>query len=162
MIERIRAFFRDQVLGAGPAAAPADALRRATAALLVEVMVIDHVVDDAEARRIRELLARRFHLTDAQAAELLELARLEAAEATSLYQFTALVNDHFPPPDKYELVCSLWEVAYADDCLDKHEEALIRHVAELIHLPHGGFVQARNEARDRRRAKPAPNGHREP
>lgn len=162
MIERIRAFFRDQVLATGPAAAPADALRRATAALLVEVMVTDRLVDDAEAHRIRELLARRFQLTDTQAGELLELARLEAAEATSLYQFTALVNEHFSPLDKYELIHNLWEVAYADGSLDKHEEALIRHVAELIHLPHTGFVQVRNQARARRRAEPAPSGHREP
>jgi uncharacterized tellurite resistance protein B-like protein len=162
MIERIRAFFRDQILAAEPTAVPADALRRATAALLVEVMVTDRLVDDAEAHRIRELLARHFQLTDTQAAELLELARQEAAEATSLYPFTALVNEHFSPLDKYELIHNLWEVAYADGSLDKHEEALIRHIAELIHLPHAGFVKARNQVRDRRRAEAAPGHHRDP
>ena len=60
---------------------------------------------------------------------------------------TALVNEHFSARDKYDLVYNLWRVAYADGSLDKHEEALIRHIAELIHLPHAGFVQARNQAR---------------
>ncbi len=162
MIGRIRTFFRDQILADGRTAVPADGLRRATAALLVEVMVTDRLLEVAETERIRELLARRFQLTDTQAGELLELARLETAEATSLYQFTALVNEQFSPSDKYELIHNLWEVAYADGSLDKHEEALIRRVAELIHLPHAGFVQARNQARDRRRAEAAPGGHREP
>lgn len=146
MIERIRSFFRNQVADADRVA-PADRLRLATAALLVEVMVTDRLLDEAEHQRIRELLVRRFQLTDAQAAELLELARQEVSEATSLYQFTALVNGHFSAVEKYDLVFHLWQVAYADGSVDKNEEALIRHVAELIHLPHGGFVQARNRAR---------------
>ena len=146
MIERIRSFFRNEILD-GATTAQADPLRLATAALLVEVMVTDRLLDEAETRQIRELLVRRFQLTDPQAGELLELARQEVVEATSLYQFTALVNEHFSARHKYDLVYNLWQVAYADGSLDKHEEALIRHIAELIHLPHAGFVQARNQAR---------------
>lgn len=149
MIERIRNFFRDLVLGTGPQTLPrAEALRRATAALLVEVMVTDQQLDAAEIACIQTLLAGRFRLTDTEVQELLELAQQEVAEATSLYQFTALVNAHMSAAEKYELVVSLWEVAYADSLLDKHEEGLIRHIAELIHLPHAAFVQARNQARD--------------
>lgn len=149
MIERIRSFFRDQLMGEERQALPrAEALRRATAALLVEVMVTDQQLDAAEIARIQALLAGRFRLTDAETQELLELAQQEVAEATSLYQFTALVNTHFSAAEKYQLVCHLWEVAYADGLLDKHEEGLIRHIAELIHLPHTAFVQARNQVRE--------------
>lgn len=148
MIERIRAFFRDQVLDARRTATPLDGLRRATAALLVEIMVTDRLLDDAEIEHIRELLARRFQLSTAEALELIGLARQEVAEATSLYQFTGLVNEHFSAQDKYDLVRQLWEVAYADGVLNKREEALIRQIAELLHLPHSGFVQARRQARD--------------
>lgn len=147
MIERIREFFGKRIAtttrtGAG------DAIRLATAALLVEVMLTDGTMSAAETARIPELLKQRFGLAPQEAEELVELARQEVAEATSLYQFTALVNQHFSAEDKYALVHNLWQVAYADAVLDKYEESLIRHVAELVHLPHSRYIHARNQARD--------------
>ncbi|MFZ2209506.1 MAG: TerB family tellurite resistance protein [Porticoccaceae bacterium] len=147
MIERIREFFGKRIAttaGTGPG----DAIRLATAALLVEVMLTDGAMNAAETARIPELLKQRFGLAPREAEELVELARQEVAEATSLYQFTALVNQHFSAEDKYALVSNLWQVAYADGAIDKYEENLIRHVAELIHLPHSRYIHARNQARD--------------
>lgn len=147
MIERIREFFGKRIAttaGTGPG----DAIRLATAALLVEVMLTDGTLSADEAARIPELLKQRFGLAPREAEELVELARQEVAEATSLYQFTALVNQHFSAEDKYALVSNLWQVAYADGAIDKYEENLIRHVAELIHLPHSRYIHARNQARD--------------
>lgn len=147
MIERIQAFFAGRIAPA-TGVVGGDAIRLATAALMVEVMVTDGALSPAETTRIPELLQQRFGLTPQEAAELTELARQEVAEATSLYQFTALVNQHFSAADKYALVHNLWQVAYADATLDKHEESLIRQVAELIHLSHSRYIQARNQARD--------------
>jgi uncharacterized tellurite resistance protein B-like protein len=152
VIERLRALFGgSDRTDSGTAD---DRLRLATAALMVEVMLTDGVLSPAETARIPQLLARRFALSPRDAAELVALARREVAEATSLYQFTALVNRHFGEDEKYRLVCSLWEVAYADTILDKYEEGLIRQVAELIHLPHSRYIQARNQVRDGRREEP--------
>jgi uncharacterized tellurite resistance protein B-like protein len=149
MIERIREFFGKRIAATTGAGAGADdAIRLATAALLVEVMLTDGTMSAAETARIPELLKQRFDLAPREAEELVELARQEAAEATSLYQFTALVNQHFSAEDKYALVSNLWQVAYADGAIDKYEENLIRHVAELIHLPHSRYIHARNRARD--------------
>lgn len=147
MIERIREFFGKRIATAG-AGAGGDAIRLATAALLVEVMLTDGTMNAAETARIPELLRQRFGLAPREAEELVELARQEVTEATSLYQFTALVNQHFSVEDKYALVSNLWQVAYADGAIDKYEESLIRHVAELIHLPHSRYIHARNQARD--------------
>lgn len=153
MIERIRAFFGNR-MAATRGSDPEDALRLATAALMVEVMRTDGTLSAAETVRIPELLIQRFHLAPQEATELIELARQEAATATSLYQFTALVNQHFSEDDKYALVHNLWQVAYADAALDKYEESLIRQVAELIHLPHSRYIQARNQVRDALRQAP--------
>jgi len=38
----------------------------------------------------------------------------------------------------------LWQIAYADACLDRYEEALVRKIAELIHVPHREFMQAKH------------------
>jgi uncharacterized tellurite resistance protein B-like protein len=147
MIGRIREFFGKHIATTAGAGA-GDAIRLATAALLVEVMLTDGTMNAAETARIPELLRQRFGLAPREAEELVELARQEVAEATSLYQFTALVNQHFSVEDKYALVSNLWQVAYADGAIDKYEESLIRHVAELIHLPHSRYIHARNQARD--------------
>lgn len=148
MIEHIREFFGKRIATTAGAGAGGDAIRLATAALLVEVMLTDGTMNAAETARIPELLQQRFGLAPREAEELVELARQEVAEATSLYQFTALVNQHFSVDDKYALVSNLWQVAYADGAIDKYEESLIRHVAELIHLPHSRYIHARNQARD--------------
>lgn len=148
MIEHIREFFGKRIATTAGAGAGDDAIRLATAALLVEVMLTDGTMNAAETARIPELLQQRFGLAPREAEKLVELARQEVAEATSLYQFTALVNQHFSAEDKYALVSNLWQVAYADGAIDKYEESLIRHVAELIHLPHSRYIHARNQARD--------------
>ena len=148
MIARIQAFFASRIATTTGVVAGGDAIRLATAALMVEVMLTDGILSPAETTRIPELLKQRFGLTSQEAAELTDLARRQVADATSLYQFTALVNQHFSDADKYALVHNLWQVAYADATLDKYEESLIRQLAELIHLPHSRYIQARNQARD--------------
>ena len=147
MIDRIKTFFSEKIVSNVPAANSDDKIRRATAALLVEVMVTDGELDENERGKIRQLLQGRFALSASECEELFTLAQQEVSESTSLYQFTSLVNKEFSAEDKYWLVHNLWEVAYSDGVLDKHEEGLIRHLADLIHLPHSRFIQARNEVR---------------
>jgi len=62
----------------------------------------------------------------------------------SLYQFTGLINQHFTPEQKVRVVEMLWQVAYADGHLDPYEEALVRKIADLIHVPHRQFIQAKH------------------
>ena len=45
-------------------------------------------------------------------------------EATSLYEFTRVINDHYSAEQKLKLIGAMWAVAYADGDLDKYEEAL--------------------------------------
>lgn len=149
MIERIREFFSGTIL-ATSSDDPVATMRRATAALLVEIMVTDGLVADVEVDKIQHLLLERFDITGEEAEELLALAKTEVKDATSLYPLTTLVNQNFSAEWKFELLCQLWQVAYADNFLDKYEEGLIRHVAELLHLPHSQFLKARNLARQRR------------
>ena len=62
MIDRIKTFFSDNIASNAsnlPAASGHDKVRRATAALLVEVMVTDGVLDDNERNKIRQLLQCR-------------------------------------------------------------------------------------------------------
>jgi len=38
----------------------------------------------------------------------------------------------------------MWEIAYADNQLDKYEEYVIRKVADLIHVSHSEFIRAKS------------------
>ncbi|NIR30565.1 MAG: TerB family tellurite resistance protein [Gammaproteobacteria bacterium] len=118
----------------------------ATAALLFEVSRADYDVKGAERDTVKAAVQRAFGLTCGETAELVRLAELEAEQSISLHEFTTLINGHFSRAEKQHIVELLWQVAYADGDIDKYEEHLIRKVADLIHLPHRAFIQAKHRA----------------
>ncbi len=120
----------------------------ATAALLIEVMVIDGDLDDQEMQAIAGTLSNMLDLTEEQIDQLIELSKEEVAEATSLYQFTKEINEHFDIEKKLSLMTAMWRVAFADGHLDKHEENIIRRVADLLHIRHSEYIRCKANARD--------------
>jgi uncharacterized tellurite resistance protein B-like protein len=48
---------------------------------------------------------------------------------------------------KVRIVELLWTVAFADSHQDKHEEHLIRRIADLLHVSHKDFIAAKFKAR---------------
>ena len=146
MITKIKAFFAKNVVDAEDNALNAEQL--ATAALLIEVMVIDGNLAEDELQSISATLAQMLELSSDQVDELVLLSRDEVADATSLYQFTKEINAHFSHEKKLNLMTAMWRVAFADGHLDKHEEGIIRRVADLLHLRHSEFMQCKISARD--------------
>jgi len=126
-----------------------DQLHLASAALLIELSKADRAIDEEETASLVNILRQRFDLAEDDLAELMTLAQQEADEATSLYQFTSLMNDKFGYQEKVETILGMWEVAYADGRIDRYEEHLIRKVAELLHLSHKDFIKSKHVARDR-------------
>ena len=116
-------------------------LRLAAAALLIEVSRADYTVDSAELRTIKTLLQTGLDISQGEIDELIALAGKAADKATSLYEFTRLINDHYSREQKLQVIQSMWRIAYADDALDKYEERLIRQVSDLIHVPHKEYIR---------------------
>jgi uncharacterized tellurite resistance protein B-like protein len=121
-------------------------IRLAAAALLVEVARADHDFTDGEDAAMRHLLVSSLKLAEDEVEAVLERAGAAVEDATSLFEFTRLVNDHYSFEEKRRLVAAMWQVAYADEDLDKYEEHIIRRVAELIYLPHAEFMRSKHEA----------------
>ena len=46
-------------------------------------------------------------------------------------------------PKKKEILNSVWAIAFADGQMDKHEEHLIRRIADLLYLNHKDFINAK-------------------
>jgi len=122
-------------------------LRLAAAALLIETARADFREDESEQRTLQMLLCKTLHLDPATVTGLIAEATAELDEATSLYDFTRVINDHYSPDQKLELIGAMWQVAFADGRLDKYEEHLIRQVAELTYVPHADFIRMKLAAR---------------
>jgi uncharacterized tellurite resistance protein B-like protein len=137
------AFARDN---ADPAARE-HALRVATALLLIEVARADHVDDGVEDIAMLDSLKQFFALDGEAAALLLEEARSEADQAVELQQFTRRLHEQLSPAEKQRVVEMLWQVALADQRLDKHEDHLVRRIAELLYVSHSDLIRIRNRVR---------------
>lgn len=151
MLSKISAFFERHLQPAGDASAPLSHSQKqlAVAALLIEVAMADHVFDEREMLSLQHHLKQKFAITDSQLAELIDLAKDESAQATSLHQFTSLVHQHCIPQEKFELLVSMWELALADAELNKYEEYVIRKVADLIYMSHAEFMRAKSVAKSK-------------
>ncbi|MBL4819945.1 MAG: TerB family tellurite resistance protein [Gammaproteobacteria bacterium] len=115
----------------------------ASAALMVELMETDHQLDERESREFIAVLEETLELDHGDIEEIVELATNEAQQATSLYEFTRLINDNYEYNEKVKLIENLWRIAFADEKLDKYEENLIRRLAGLIHVSHSDFIQTK-------------------
>ena len=146
MIDKIKSFFSKNVLEAETETTSPDQL--ATAALLIEVMVIDGDLDDQEMQAIAGTLSNMLHLSKEQIDQLIELSKEEVADATSLYQFTKEINEHFDIEKKLSLMTAMWRVDFADGHLDKYEENIIRRVADLLNIRHSEYIRCKANAKD--------------
>lgn len=150
MLNRISRFLESRLHNAGGDPEPLDTKDKqiASAALLMEVAAADNVLQAREMDAFSQAMQTSFGLTDEEIALLQKNAENKQENATSLFQFTQIVNNSFSREEKFNLVKSMWQIALADDELDKYEEHIIRRVAELIYLSHTDFLVARNAARE--------------
>jgi uncharacterized tellurite resistance protein B-like protein len=123
-------------------------LQLATAVLLVEVMCADASLGDGERAAVLGTLQRRFALQPDELARLMELAQVRARAAHDLHSFTSALNAAYSEAEKIAVVEAMWEVAYADSHLAAHEQHILWRVADLLHVPHGAYINAKMRARD--------------
>ena len=121
------------------------AVRTATVALLVEVARADFGVDDAEREVILRIIQRHYGVTADEACLIADEAESHAENATCLHPLTRLITSQCSLGERVKIVRQLWEVGFADGHIDKHEEHLVRKVADLLYVPHNLFIKAKLE-----------------
>ena len=126
MLDRIRKYLTAEERS------PPDELEIAVAVLLIDAARMDGVFDRHERATIERLLARRFELTRDDTEELLSLAEETAWRSQQLQPFTLLAVEHMEPQRRVRLIEMLWDVAYADEKLDPHEDELLHRIAGMI------------------------------
>jgi len=148
MLHRIKGFFDKKMGGSSgdgvtSRKATGESLRMATAALLIEAVKADDSISEEELKALREGLGERFGIDAGETETLIQLAEEEMAEAVSLYGFTSLINKGFKYDEKKGIIELLWKVVYADSVLEKHEEHLVRRIADLLQVSHKDFIEAK-------------------
>jgi uncharacterized tellurite resistance protein B-like protein len=155
MLKSIKRFFEERVATETAEPAPETrehGLRLAAAALLFEVVRADAEVREEERTVARAAIQSTFGLSKDETRELMRLAEEQSREATSLYEFTHLIDEAFTPEQKKRVVELLWLVVFADADKDPHEEQVVRRIAGLLHVPHPDFIDAKIKARAESRA----------
>lgn len=146
MLKQLKALFKEGSESPIPNLSEHDK-QLACAALMIEIATIDQDFDSTELATLTYLLQHRFGVSSADVQTLIDEAESQHQETASLYPYTRLVNDELDIAAKYDLVVSMWRIAFADGELDKYEEHMIRKVADLIHLPHSEFIRAKHQAK---------------
>ncbi len=143
MLGHIKSFLRKHIADESPDAERKQALRLATATLLLEISRADFDTDEAELESIAAALGNAFDLEKSTVRELIAEALNTHEADLSLYPSVKIVNTFCSHEEKYRMLCDLWRVAYADGRLDKYEEYQIRRIADLLYVPHSDFIRAK-------------------
>lgn len=120
--------------------------RVAVAGLLVSAAHADHDYKEAERTQIERVLATRYELDPAAAAALREEGEVAEAAAADLYRFTALIKREIAHEERAAVLEAMWRVVLADSEREKHEDALMRRVTDLLGLDSRDSVNARQRA----------------
>ncbi len=147
MLNKLSNFLSTIIPPTSVEARPEHTLQLATAVLLIEVMRSDAESTDEEQATVLKILKQRFHLPDAEVAQLSELGHRTAMAATDMHQFTSLINRELGLIEKVRIIEYMWQVAYADGKISAHENHLMRRIVDLLHIPHGDNAAAKLRAR---------------
>ena len=121
---------------------------KACIALLLETSMADEVLDESELMALKNTLQKDFQINEDEIDELIDLAKENVEDSTSLYEFTRDINDNFDAAERVKLIESMWKIAYADGNIDKYEEHIIRKVSNLIYVAHSDFIKAKLSAKE--------------
>lgn len=122
-----------------------DRQQLALASLLVEMARADFDETHDEHSLIIDLLARHYDLSAAESLELLNKARAANNNAVCLFDFTRSLHSSLDAEQKTDVIRLLWQVANADNKLDKYEDYLVRKVADLLYVSDSDVIRLKHE-----------------
>ena len=140
-LNKLKAWFDREDEESGPTE---DDLRLATVALLVEMARADFEDDPKEQKAILDILRVHYSVSSEEAKSLFESAEARVDESVSLHEFTNKLHKQLNANDKNKIVRMMWEVALSDGEIDKHEDHLVRKVADLLYVNHSDLVRLKH------------------
>ncbi|MGI9307722.1 MAG: TerB family tellurite resistance protein [Gammaproteobacteria bacterium] len=121
-----------------------DKLRLSLAALLVEMARADFDESSTERAEIGRLLGKHYGISETDAQDLLGRAQVQVEDSVSLHDFTRALHSGLSNQQKESVIFMLWQVALADDHLDRYEDYLIRKLADLLYVTHSDLIRIKH------------------
>ncbi len=118
-------------------------IRIATCALMIEMSKIDGRFSASEEEKILSILKTNYGLSGEEAALLLDASNEELEKSIDLWRFARLINESYTLEEKQRIMEMVWEIAYTDGILDKHEDYLLHKLAKLLRLSHKQLIDAK-------------------
>ncbi|ASG66388.1 hypothetical protein CEW91_09680 [Idiomarina piscisalsi] len=110
--------------------------------LMTEISLADGTLSPEERNYLLADLKNEYQLEGDAAENAIEKAVEAVREAASLHDFTAPLKA-LEYSEKVQLLETLWAVAYTDNELDPHEEAMLRKLADLLYINHADYIKAK-------------------
>ena len=120
-------------------------IEMATAVLLIEMARADFDQAENENEVIRQLLKGHFDLNNEQTHDLFREAMTVADDAASLHEYTHALHKTLTQEAKEEIIEMLWRLAMSDNNLDKHEDYLVRKIADLLYVSNSIVLKMRHK-----------------
>ena len=150
MLKKLQKFLRDVTVGDGGANEfDADDHRLCAAALLVHLISVDGVVDDAERAKLRQVLKNSYDLDEKSTSELIKEAGKRNMEAVDLYGFTSVLKRRLDVEGRRKVVEMMWEMVFADGEVHEFEDNTVWRVTELLGLPASDRLALRRRVANR-------------
>ena len=122
----------------------------AAGVLLIEIARADDDIADDEIDIAVNHLKHTFQNNSFKIDDVFkETIKEKSEDAISLYEFTDLINKEWDREKKIKLLQALWDVANADNQIDKYEEYYIRKIKDLLYLSDNDFIKAKLKIIDR-------------
>ncbi|WP_029058638.1 TerB family tellurite resistance protein [Stappia stellulata] len=133
MFQALKSFLKNAVTGENDTLTFAeDDHRLAAAALLVHIVSVDGVVDDAERAALNDVLKHHYQLTPEMTADLIKAATRRDNEAVDLYGFTSVLKRSLEIEERLKILEMMWQLVYADGIVHEFEDNTVWRVAELL------------------------------
>ena len=145
MIELVKRFFSKESMSPLPEQSSGSShdVRVATCALFLEMAHIDGEFNESEKEQVIQTLKEEHGLSSEAVAELLKAAKEELKGSIDLWQFTNLINQNYSLDEKIRIIEMVWQLAYTDGTLDKHEDYLLHKLGNLLRLTHKQLIEAK-------------------
>ena len=117
-------------------------IQKSICSLMIEVAYADNQLDDSELKVMANSLSK-LDIEKEEIQEIVDATLAKSKESISFYEHTRILNDKLDYDQKKEVLNSVWAIAFADGEMDKHEEHLIRRIADLLYLNHKDFINAK-------------------
>ncbi len=123
----------------------------AAGVLLIEIARADDDVADDEIDVAVNHLKKSFQNNSVRIDDAFtKIIKEKSEDAISLHEFTGLINKEWGKEKKAKLLQALWQVANADNKIDRYEEYYIRKIKDLLYLSDQEFIQAKLSVLDKK------------